>query len=189
MVDIWKLLWLGLIGFFRSRASLRSRDPSAAPPLTVLQRKNPTRPAFRRSAYFLAALLRGAKNPERHTIVRLEAVMRWHRAGFRASWRWKRRRRRLRSDGSLAPSVWRVPLWGSPHSWRISQDRHRCRPDDGCKTHGPEGTPSQGWKTFLRNHADGIAAMDLFVVPTISFRLLYGLRSCGIARQVTEAFG
>jgi len=37
------------------------------------------------------------------------------------------------------------------------------------------GSPSQGWRTFLRNHADGIAAMDLFVVPTISFRLLYGL--------------
>jgi hypothetical protein len=35
--------------------------------------------------------------------------------------------------------------------------------------------PSQWWKTFLRNHADGIASMDLFVVPTISFRLLYGL--------------
>jgi transposase InsO family protein len=34
--------------------------------------------------------------------------------------------------------------------------------------------PSQGWKTFLRNHADGIASIDLFVVPTISFRLLYG---------------
>jgi hypothetical protein len=31
------------------------------------------------------------------------------------------------------------------------------------------------WKTFLRNHADGIASMDLFVAPTISFRLLYGL--------------
>jgi hypothetical protein len=35
--------------------------------------------------------------------------------------------------------------------------------------------PSQGWRTFIRNHADGIAAMDMFVVPTISFRLLYGL--------------
>ena len=35
------------------------------------------------------------------------------------------------------------------------------------------GPPSQGWKTFLRNHAAGIAAMDLFVVPTIFFRLLY----------------
>src|ERR1700676_758093 len=39
--------------------------------------------------------------------------------------------------------------------------------------------PSQGWKTFLHNHADGIAAMDLFVVPTISFRLLYGLLIVG----------
>jgi len=37
------------------------------------------------------------------------------------------------------------------------------------------GPPSRGWKTFLRDHSDGIAVMDLFVVPTISFRLLYGL--------------
>jgi transposase InsO family protein len=35
--------------------------------------------------------------------------------------------------------------------------------------------PSQGWRTFLLNHAEGIASIDLFVVPTISFRLLYGL--------------
>ena len=35
--------------------------------------------------------------------------------------------------------------------------------------------PSQGWKTFLRNHADGIASIDMFVVPTISFRQSYGL--------------
>jgi hypothetical protein len=34
---------------------------------------------------------------------------------------------------------------------------------------------SQGWKTFLRNHAAGIASIDLFVVCTISFQLLYGL--------------
>jgi hypothetical protein len=35
--------------------------------------------------------------------------------------------------------------------------------------------PSQGWKTFLRNQAAGIASVDLFVVRTISFKLLYGL--------------
>jgi transposase InsO family protein len=35
--------------------------------------------------------------------------------------------------------------------------------------------PSQGWRTFLCNHAAGIASIDLFVVRTISFRLLYGL--------------
>src|SRR5215203_5770607 len=45
------------------------------------------------------------------------------------------------------------------------------------------GPPSQGWKTFLRNHADGIAAMDLFVVPTVSFRLLYGLLIMGHSRR------
>jgi transposase InsO family protein len=68
--------------------------------------------------------------------------------------------------------------------------------------------PSQGWKTFLRNHADGIASMDLFLVPTISFRLLYGflilqhtrrkLLWLGVtahpsaewlAHQLTEAYG
>ena len=35
--------------------------------------------------------------------------------------------------------------------------------------------PSQGWRTFISNHAGGIAALDLFVVPTLSFRLLFGL--------------
>ena len=38
-----------------------------------------------------------------------------------------------------------------------------------------QGPPSKGWKTFLRNHAAGIASIDLFVVRTISFKLLYGL--------------
>ena len=33
--------------------------------------------------------------------------------------------------------------------------------------------PGQGWRNFLRNHAPDIAAMDLFVVPTIGFDLLY----------------
>ena len=43
--------------------------------------------------------------------------------------------------------------------------------------------PSQGWKTFLRNHADAIASMDMFVVPTVSFRLLYGLLILRHARR------
>jgi hypothetical protein len=51
------------------------------------------------------------------------------------------------------------------------------------------GPPSQGWKTFLRNHADGIVAMGLFVVPTISFRLLYGLVIIGHGRRQILWFG
>jgi hypothetical protein len=37
--------------------------------------------------------------------------------------------------------------------------------------------------TFLRNHADGIVAIDMFVVPTVSFRLLYGLLILQHARR------
>jgi hypothetical protein len=53
-----------------------------------------------------------------------------------------------------------------------------------AKEYGAEEVPpSQGWRTFLHNYADGIAAMDLFVVPTISFRLLYGLLIMGHGRR------
>jgi len=43
--------------------------------------------------------------------------------------------------------------------------------------------PGQSWATFLRNHADGIAAVDLFVVPMIGFKLLYGLVILGHGRR------
>ena len=69
------------------------------------------------------------------------------------------------------------PLWGAP---RIHGELLKLGIDIGQTSVAKymarrRRPPSQGWSTFLRNHADGIAAMDLFVVPTISFRLLYGL--------------
>jgi len=69
------------------------------------------------------------------------------------------------------------PLWGAP---RIHGELLKLGIDVGQTSVAKymarrRRPPSQGWKTFLRNHADGIAAMDMFVVPTISFRLLYGL--------------
>jgi hypothetical protein len=69
------------------------------------------------------------------------------------------------------------PLWGAP---RIHGELLKLGIDIGQASVAKymarrRHPPSQGWRTFLRNHADGIAAMDLFVVPTISFRLLYGL--------------
>ena len=69
------------------------------------------------------------------------------------------------------------PLWGAP---RIHGELLKLGIDVGQTTVAKymargRRPPSQGWKTFLHNQADGIASMDLFVVPTISFRLLYGL--------------
>ncbi len=113
--------------------------------------------------------------------------------------------RRLIRDMSLAN-----PLWGAP---RIHGELLKLGIDVGQTSVAKymarrRRPPSQGWATFLRNHADGIVAMDLFVVPTISFRLLYGLlilrhdrrrilwlgitahpTAEWIARQLTEACG
>src|SRR5260221_1796478 len=102
------------------------------------------------------------------------------------------------------------PLWGAP---RIHGELLKLGIEIGQTSVAKymarrRGPPSQGWQTFLHNHADGIAAMDLFVVPTISFRLLYGSLIVGhgrrqilwfcvtahptsewIANQITEACG
>jgi hypothetical protein len=134
----------------------------------------------------------------------------------RSYWRWKSRRRGGRP--TVAPEIRKLiremsiadPLWGAP---RIHGELLKLGIDIGqisvakymAKRRHP---PSQRWRTFLRNHADGIAAMDLFVVPTISFRLLYGLlivgqvdgrfyglasqrirTQNGIANQITQACG
>jgi transposase InsO family protein len=45
------------------------------------------------------------------------------------------------------------------------------------------GPPSQGWKTFLRNHATDIAPIDLFVLTTAGFKLLYGLAIIHLGRR------
>jgi hypothetical protein len=145
-------------------------------------------------------------------ILKPQTVIRWHRA----YWRWKSRGRggrpktpadirQLIRDRSIAN-----PLWAAP---RIHGELLKLGIDVGQTTVAKymarsRQPPSQGWKTFLCNHADGIASMDLFVVPTISFRLLYGfliLQHCRrellwlgvtarpsadwIARQLTEAYG
>jgi hypothetical protein len=76
--------------------------------------------------------------------------------------------RRLIREMSIAN-----PLWGAP---RIHGELLKLGIDIGQTSAAKymarrRGPPSQGWKTFLRNHADGVAAMDLFVVPTISVSL------------------
>ena len=108
-------------------------------------------------------------------IVRPETVIRWHRAGFRAYWRWKSRPRggRPKTPLEVRQLIRKMslanPLWGAP---RIHGELLKLGIDVGQTTVAKymargRRPPSQGWKTFLHNHADGIASMDLFVVPTI----------------------
>jgi len=101
--------------------------------------------------------------------------------GFRAYWRWKSRNRggRPKVDAEIRDLVRRMceenVLWGAP---RIHGELLKLGFDVAQSTVSKymirrRGPPSQGWKTFLRNHADGIAAVDFLVVPTIAFARLF----------------
>jgi hypothetical protein len=147
-------------------------------------------------------------------IVQPETVIRWHRTGFRCYWRWKSRSGggRPQIDAELRALVQRMsidnPLWGAPRIHgellKLGFELASTVAKYLIKRWGP---PSQGWRSLLRNHAPDIAAMDLFVVPTIGFRLLYAFvivrvdrrelvwinvtqnpTAEWIARQLTEAF-
>jgi transposase InsO family protein len=101
------------------------------------------------------------------------------------------------------------PLWGAPriHGELLKLGFEVAQSSVAKYMVERRGPPSQGWRTFLRNHAPDIAAMDLFVVPTIGFDLLYAFviirldrrhlvwinvtanpTAEWIARQLTEAF-
>ena len=109
-----------------------------------------------------------------------ETLIGWHRDGFRMFWRWKSRRRlgRPEKDQELIQLMRRMwsanPTWGSP---RIRDELTKLGLEASTATirkYRPRsrGKPSQGWNAFLENHAGSIAAIDFFVVPTLTFRLL-----------------
>ena len=193
MLDLCRILFGVVIDLFRPRAALEAEILVLRQQIIVLRRGRRGRMPFiaidRIVFAWLCSLCPKAR--EALAIVQPDTVLRWHRAGFRCYWRWKSKRhqgrptvpaevRRLVRQMSIAN-----PLWGAP---RIHGELLKLGIDIGQTSVAKymarrRKPPSQGWKTFLRNHADGIAAMDLFVVPTVSFRLLYGLLIMGHGRR------
>ena len=109
-----------------------------------------------------------------------DTVVRWHKAGLRWYWTWKSRRiGRPAIEPELRKLIRDIQAqnvtWGAPHihgellklGYNISEAtvskymKRRRKP------------PSQSWRTFLANHAEAIAAIDFFTVPTVTFRILY----------------
>ncbi len=148
-------------------------------------------------------------------VVKPETILRWHRAGFKAYWRRKswRRAGRPRIDRGLRDLIGRMsrenPLWGASRihgellmvGFKVAQSTVSKYITRGRRP------PSQSWRTFLRNHAEAIAAIDLCVVPTVTFDRLFAFLIVGhgrrrllwfevtrhptaewLARQITEAF-
>src|SRR6202043_3636875 len=125
------------------------------------------------------------------TIVQPETLVRWHRAGFRRYWRWNSNSRGGRPpiDNELRALIRQMStenqLWGAPriHGELLKLGFSVAQSTVAKYMVKRRGPPSQGWRTFLRNHAPDIAAMDLFVVPTIGFKLLYGFVIVRIDRR------
>src|SRR3982074_279538 len=115
-------------------------------------------------------------------IIRPETLVGWHRAGFRRYWRWKSCRRggRPQIEAELRALIRQMStenlLWGAPriHGELLKLGFSVAQSSVAKYMVKRRGPPSQEWRTFLRNPAADIAAMDLFVVPTIGFKLLYG---------------
>jgi putative transposase len=126
--------------------------------------------------------------------VKPETVVRWHRAGFRRYWTWlSRRGRRGRPPtcANLRALIRRMAMenvsWGAPRihgelsmlGFVVSERTvsrylpRRPAPPEALKR----------WLTFLRNHRGAIAAMDFFIVPTVTFHLVYAWFAIDHARR------
>ena len=169
----------------RSRVAMHLEIIALRHQLAVVMRSRRPRRRFTSADRLLWAWLMHAWRGWRSSlrVVKPETVIGWHRRGFRLFWTWKSR---CRTGRPAAPPDVRAlirklstanPLWGAP---RIHGELEKLGITVSQSTVAKymrrhSGPPSQTWRTFLTNHAAQIAAADFFVVPTITFRLLFVL--------------
>jgi transposase InsO family protein len=179
-------LVIALLGALR--ASLRTRTDLALENLALRQQlallRRSKRPQFGRLERLFWVWLsdQWAGWREALHVVRPQTVIRWHRQGFRAFWTRTSRRGRVGRPpviSELAELVRTMalanPLWGSPRihgellklGFEVSQ-----RTVARLMPRRPK-SPSQTWRTFLKNHLADLVSVDFFVVPTTTFRVLY----------------
>src|SRR3982074_3197934 len=168
---------------FKSKLRLEAENAVLRHQLIVLRRKLHGRVRLTNNdRWFLIHLYRWFPSIlQVLTIGRRETLVRWHRAGFRCYWRGKSRplggRPQIETD--LRSLIRRMSvenaLWGAPgiHGELLKLGFEVAQSSVAKYMVKRRAPPSQGWRTFLHNHAPDIAAMDLFVVPTIGFDLLY----------------
>jgi transposase InsO family protein len=202
---------------FKSKLRLEAENAALRRQLIVLGRKVRGRAQLTNSDRWLfIQLYRWFPSiVEALTIIRPETLVRWHRVGFRHYWRWKSRKRggRPQIETELRELIRQIsienPLWGAPrvHGELLKLGFEVAQSSVAKYMVKRRRPPNQGRRTFLRNHAPDVAAMDLFVVPTIGFDLLYAFiivrldrrdlvwinvttnpTAEWVARQITEAF-
>src|SRR5215831_5827818 len=170
--------------WFQSRAALQVEILALRHQLTVLKRSQRGRLRLNSADRLLWVGLSRLWSQWRSAllIVKPETVIAWHRRAFRWYWRWKSRQGepgRPAIDGEVRELIRKMslgnPLWGAPRihgellklGIEVSQAtvaKHMVR---------QRRPPSQTWRTFLNTHAKQLVSTDFFVVPTVTFRVLY----------------
>src|SRR5712671_4274909 len=215
MLTLLRFIGSVLVRRFRSRAVLELENLALRHQLHVLRRQRPGRPRL----FTIDRLLwvwfyrLWPRCLDTMVLVKPATVVQWHRQGFRQFWRWRSRSGRPSVDREVRDLIRQInaanPLWGAP---RIHGELLKLGIEIGQATVAKymvrrRGTPSPTWRNFLRNQTAGIAAIDLFVVASASFRLLYVMiilahdrrriihtavtehpTAPWLSRQVTEAF-
>ena len=217
MFAILQALGMFVADLFKSRSRLEAENLFLRHQLTIAMRRAPPRLRLRGSdRALLIWMMRLWPNLRGMTqVVQPETILRWHRAGFKVFWRWKSGNRagRPKIDRGLRDLIQRMsgenPLWGASriHGELLMLGFEVAQSTVSNYMARPSKPPSQTWKTFLQNHAEAIAAIDMCVVPTLTFDLLCAFLVLGrgrrqllwfqvtrhptaewLARQITEAF-
>jgi len=217
MFAILHALGLFVVDLFKSRSRLEAENLFLRHQLNIALRRIPPRlRLFGSDRALLVWMIRLWPNLlGTAQVVQPETILRWHRAGFKMFWRWKSRNRagRPKIDRELRDLIRRMseenPLWGASriHGELLMLGFEVAQSTVSKYMMRSAKPPSQSWKTFLRNHAEAIAAIDLCVVPTLTFDRLFAFLVLGhgrrqllwfevtrhptaewLARQITEAF-
>ena len=176
---------------FRSRAALEVKLIALQHQLAVLRRQRPGRPQLSSLDRLLWVLIYRIwpQVIDAMVMVKPATVVEWHRKGFRFYWRWRSRRLgRPKTSPNIRDLIRRMsranPLWGcAAYSRGVAQARHQDQPSVGRWMPWRPKSPSPTWRSFLRNHLPDIAAIDMFVVATATFQLLYALIVLSLDRR------
>ena len=177
-------LFASLRSWFRTRAALQIEILALRHQLTVLKRSRCGRLRLTSADRVFWVWLSGFWRNWHSAllIVKPETVIAWHRKGFRLYWAWKGRRGApgrptvTREVRELIRNMSRAnPLWGAPriHGELLKLGIEVSQATVAKYMARPRKPPSQTWRTFLNNHAKQLVSTDFFVVPTISYRILF----------------
>ena len=184
-MSLYLNLLLGLL-----RRALWSRDDLLMENLVLRQQlavyaRRPKRPTLRSQdrLFWLAIARIWAPWRSHLQLVQPETVIRWHRTAWRRYWTWKSRTRRPgrpRIEPELRALICRLarenPRWGAVRivgELRALGFTVSARTVRRYRTQVLRRPPSQSWRTFLKNHAPHIWAVDLFTVQTLTLQTLY----------------